>query len=54
MSDISLSLTDIAKLREFSKWKKENPEEYKQFWIDVKEIYKDLIKAAKEIAEEVE
>jgi len=51
---IDLDIKDLEQLKEFVKFKRENPEEYKQFFKDIKMIMLDLMRVAKEINEELE
>ena len=44
----------IKEMKELIKMKNENPEEYKQFLKDFKEVMKDTFKIARELAEESE
>lgn len=53
MSD-SLTASEILAFRELVKIKRENPEEYKQLWEDIKEIVKDMMVVMKELVEEME
>lgn len=38
-----MELNNIKELKEFLDWKKKEPEEYKEFLIQLKEFYKDMI-----------
>ncbi len=45
---------DLKFLKELYRWKKENPEGYIEFLVQIKEIMKDLINVSKELSEELE
>ena len=49
-----MKVNDLIQLKELIKWKKENPEDYKQFKNDIKEIMKDLIEISWELNAELE
>lgn len=49
----NMSLDDIGKFREFVKWRREKPEEWKQFIKDFKETMLELAKVMEEIMEEM-
>lgn len=49
-----LTFDDIEKFNFLIKLKKEDSEGYKQFWADLKEVIKDMMKLSKEIAEEID
>ena len=38
----SLNIDDVDKMREFLKWRRNNPEEYKEFMGDLKSFSKDM------------
>ena len=52
--EMDFKVEDLNELKEFMKWKRINPEEYKQFLVDLKEISKDLMTLAKELSKEME
>lgn len=49
MTDLNTS--NFNELREFFKWRKENPKDYGDFLKDYKELFKDLHKIMKEVFE---
>ena len=52
MSEISLK--DVEELRKLVEWKKEKPDEYKQFLNDMKDVMLDLMKVSLELAKELD
>lgn len=38
-----LNIKDMAELKEFLKWRRKNPKEYKQFLEDLKSFFQDMI-----------
>ena len=51
---MELKSEDLKFLKELYTWKKNCPDEYKEFLIQLKEILGDLIKVTKELSEELE
>jgi hypothetical protein len=44
---------DLGQFMELWRLKKENPKEYEEFLVAVKDIYKDVVKLLKEVMEEM-